>query len=249
MSLKNTFIGIFIIVVTALLLSEGEPKPYAHWSYDGDEGQNNWASLDERFEMCAKGLNQSPINISTPIDATLVPLILEGNAKAKTFVNNGHTVQANFEKGNYLTIENKKYELKQIHFHIPSENHIDGKVFPMEAHLVHADKNNNLAVIGVMFEVSEDNTVLNKLLRNLPENKDQKEEVKSEIFGYEILPESKEYYRFNGSLTTPPCSEGVKWIVLKTPVTISKSQLKDFEAVLPRNARDIQDINARTILE
>ena len=119
----------------------------------------------------------------------------------------------------------------------------------MEAHLVHADKNNKLAVIGIMFEVSEDNTTLNKLLRNLPENKDQKNEVKSEIFGYEILPESKEYYRFNGSLTTPPCTEGVKWIVLKTPVIISKSQLKDFEAVMPRNARDIQDINARTILE
>ena len=249
MSLRNTVIGIFITVVIALLLSKGEPKHYAHWSYDGDEGQHNWASLDERFEMCEKGLNQSPINISTPIDATLSPLIFEGNAKAKTFVNNGHTVQANFENGNYLTIENKKYELKQIHFHIPSENHIDGKVFPMEAHLVHADKNNKLAVIGIMFEVSEDNTTLNKLLRNLPENKDQKNEVKSEIFGYEILPESKEYYRFNGSLTTPPCTEGVKWIVLKTPVTISKSQLKDFEAVMPRNARDIQNINARTILE
>ena len=249
MSLRNTVIGIFITVVIALLLSKGEPKHYAHWSYDGDEGQHNWASLDERFEMCEKGLNQSPINISTPIDATLSPLIFEGNAKAKTFVNNGHTVQANFENGNYLTIENKKYELKQIHFHTPSENHIDGKVFPMEAHLVHADKNNNLAVIGIMFEVSEDNTTLNKLLRNLPENKDQKNEVKSEIFGYEILPESKEYYRFNGSLTTPPCTEGVKWIVLKTPVTISKSQLKDFEAVMPKNARDIQNINARTILE
>ena len=249
MSLRNTVIGIFITVVIALLLSKGEPKHYAHWSYDGDEGQHNWASLDERFEMCEKGLNQSPINISTPIDANLSPLIFEGNAKAKTFVNNGHTVQANFENGNYLTIENKKYELKQIHFHTPSENHIDGKVFPMEAHLVHADKNNKLAVIGIMFEVSEDNTTLNKLLRNLPENKDQKNEVKSEIFGYEILPESKEYYRFNGSLTTPPCTEGVKWIVLKTPVTISKSQLKDFEAVMPRNARDIQNINARTILE
>ena len=107
MSLRNTVIGIFIIVVTALLLSKDEPKHSAHWSYDGDEGQHNWASLDKKFEMCEKGLNQSPINISTPIDATLAPLIFEGNAKAKTFVNNGHTVQANFENGNYLTIENK----------------------------------------------------------------------------------------------------------------------------------------------
>lgn len=248
MSLRNTVIAIFIVFVTALMLSEGEPKPYAHWTYEGDEGQKNWASLDERFAMCEKGLNQSPINITSAIDAELSPLVFEGEAKATTFINNGHTVQANFQSGNYVTIDNKKYGLKQIHFHTPSENHIDGEVFPLEAHLVHVDKNNDLAVIGIMFKVSSDNSVLNKLLRNLPENKDDKEEVKSEIFGYEILPEAKEYYRFNGSLTTPPCSEGVKWVVLKTPVEISQSQLNDFMNVMPKNARDIQELNARIIL-
>ena len=248
MSLRNTVIAIFIVFVTALMLSEGEPKPYAHWTYEGDEGQKNWASLDERFAMCEKGLNQSPINITSAIDAELSPLIFEGEAKATTFINNGHTVQANFQGGNYVIIDNKKYGLKQIHFHTPSENHIDGEAFPLEAHLVHVDKNNDLAVIGIMFKVSSDNSVLNKLLRNLPENKDDKEEVKSEIFGYEILPEAKEYYRFNGSLTTPPCSEGVKWVVLKTPVEISQSQLNDFMNVMPKNARDIQELNARIIL-
>ena len=249
MSLKNTIIAISIVFITALMLSEGEPKPYAHWTYDGDLGQKNWASLDERFAICEEGLNQSPINITSAINAELAPLIFEGNAKATTFTNNGHTVQVNFQSGNYVTIDDKKYGLKQIHFHTPSENQINGKSFPMEAHLVHSDANDNLAVVSVLFEESSDNFVLNKLLRNLPEEADSLQEIKSEVLGYELLPEFNEYYRFNGSLTTPPCTEGVKWVVLKTPVEISKSQLADFMEVMPKNNRDIQELNARIILD
>lgn len=249
MSLKNTIIAISIVFITALIFSEGEPEPYAQWTYEGDLGQKNWAQLDERFAICEEGLNQSPINIITAINADLAPLIFEGNAKATTFVNDGHTVQVNFQSGNYLTIDNKKYGLKQINFHTPSENLINGKPYPMEAQLVHADTNNNLAVVSVFFEEDTDNSVLNKLLRNLPEEENDQEEIKSEILGYEILPNFKEYYRFNGSLTTPPCTEGVKWVVLKSPVEISKSQLEDFMAVMPKNARDIQELNARIILD
>lgn len=249
MNLKNTIISISIVFITALILSEGEPEPYAKWSYEGDLGQKNWAELDERFAICKEGLNQSPINITTAIKAELTPLIFEGNAKATTFINNGHALQVNFQSGNYVTIENKKYGLKQINFHIPSENHINGKAFPMEAQLIHSDVNNNLAVVSILFEEDTDNLVLNKLLRNLPEEENDKEEIKSEVLGYEILPNFKEYYRFNGSLTTPPCVEGVKWVVLKSPVEISKSQLDDFMAVVPKNARDIQELNARIILD
>jgi len=247
MSLKNTIIGIFIVFVVALMLAEGEPKPMAHWSYGEDEGPKEWASLDERYAMCEQGLNQSPINITGAIEAKLSPLVLEGTSKATTFVNNGHSVEAAFAGGNTLTIDNKKYNLKQVHFHTPSENTIDGKSFPMEAHLVHAS-GSSLAVVAVMFEVGADNSVLNKLLRNLPENKDDSNKLKSTITGYEILPANKDYYRFSGSLTTPPCTEGVKWFVLKTPVSISKSQLKDFMEVMPKNNRPVQDINSRLIL-
>lgn len=249
MTLKNTMISIFAIVILALLLSDGEEKEYAHWGYDEDLGPKNWAQLDERFAMCEQGINQSPINITNSIDAQLSPLLFQGESKAKTFVNNGHTLQVNFSNGSYLTIENKKYSLKQIHFHTPSENQIDGKSYPMEAHLVHADSYNNLAVISVMFEESNDNIVLNKLLRNLPEDADESQVVKSEVLAYEILPQLKEYYTYNGSLTTPPCTEGVRWIVLKTPVEISKSQLDDFKNVMPKNNRPLQKINARYILD
>lgn len=248
MSLKNTIISIFIVIVVALMLAEGEPKPLAHWSYDEDEGPKEWASLDERYFMCEEGMNQSPINITNATNAQLEELALSGEAKATKFFNNGHSVEASFSYGNKLSVDGKSYNLKQVHFHTPSENTIDGKSFPMEAHFVHAS-GSNLAVIAVMFELGEENSTLNKLLRNLPEEKGDSNELKSQITSYEMLPNDKSYYRFNGSLTTPPCSEGVKWFVLKTPVSISKSQLKDFEAVMPKNNRPIQDLNARTILK
>lgn len=247
MSSKNTMISIFVVFVIALMLAPGEPEPLAKWGYAEEDGPKEWASLDERYEMCAQGMHQSPINIVNAIEAKIAPLLLDGKAKATNFVNNGHTVQANFTAGNKLTVDGADYSLKQVHFHTPSENTIDGKSFPMEAHFVHTN-GDALAVVGVMFEIGSENATLNKLLRNLPENSGDKNQLKSEVIGYEMLPKSKEYYRFSGSLTTPPCSEGVKWFVLKTPVQLSESQLKDFNAVMPVNNRPVQEINARTIL-
>ncbi|MFK2821982.1 carbonic anhydrase [Arcobacter sp. YIC-80] len=247
MSFKSTVISIFVVFVIALMLAEGEPKPLAPWSYTEEGGSEKWAELDERYTMCEKGVNQSPINITNTIDASLVPLKFEGNAKGTIFENTGHGVKVNISGGNKLIIDDEEYSLKQMHFHTPSENTIDGKSFPMEAHLVHA-KGSKLAVVAVMLEVGSDNIVLNKLLRNLPEKEGEKNQLKSSVEGYEILPETKDYYRFDGSLTTPPCTEGVKWFVLKTPVQLSKSQLNDFETVMGKNNRPIQEINARTIL-
>jgi len=248
MSLKNTVISIFVVFVVALMLAPGEPEPMAHWSYGEEDGPKEWASLDERYFMCEEGMNQSPINITSAIEAELAPLAFAGSVKATTFANNGHSVEAAFAGGNTLTVDNKEYSLKQVHFHSPSENTIDGKSFPLEAHLVHAS-GSKLAVVAVMFEVGEDNPTLNKLLRNLPENEGDKNQLKSDVSGYELLPASKEYYKFSGSLTTPPCTEGVKWLVLKTPVKISQSQLKDFTTVMPKNNRPVQELNARTILK
>lgn len=249
MSLKNTIISIFIVFVVALMLSSDSEEKGAYWDYTEDSGPKEWANLDEKYRMCEDGLNQSPINITNVIPAKLDPLTFEGSAKATTFENNGHSVKVNFTSANSLAIDNEKYYLKHIHFHTPSENQIDGVSYPMEAHLVHANSAGSLAVVAVMFELSEDNVVLNKLLRNLPENEGDKNRLKSEILGYDILPSNKDYYRFNGSLTTPPCTEGVKWFVLKTPLGISKSQLADFDAAMPTNNRPLQDINSRIIID
>lgn len=245
MSLKNTVISIFVVFVLALLLSDGGEKEYAHWTYEDE----NWAQLDERYNMCEQGVNQSPINIFMVQSAQLSPLVFEGKAKALNFINNGHTVQVNYKKGNNIKFNNKEYRLLQMHFHTPSENHIEGKSYPMEAHLVHRDSKNNLLVLAVMFELdNDDNNVLNKLLRTLPKEEHESKELKSNITGYELIPNKLDYYTFNGSLTTPPCTEGVRWVVLKTPVKISKNQLEDFEKVMPKNNRKIQDINGRYIL-
>jgi carbonic anhydrase len=199
--------------------------------------------------MCENGLNQSPINITRPIDASLSPLIFEELGKATTFINNEHMLQVNFQGVNSVTIDDKRYNLKQINFHSPSENKINGKSFPMEAQLIHMDSNNNPLIIALMFQEGDDNFILNRLLRNLPKKANVIEEIKSEVLAYKILPDLKEYYLFNGSITTPPCTEGVKWLVLKNPVQISKSQLKDFTLNIPKNARDTQKLNARIILE
>jgi carbonic anhydrase len=250
MSLKNTIISILIVVIIALMLSgDKQEEKGAHWEYTEDLGPKEWASLDEKYKMCEEGLNQSPINITNTIPAQLEPLVLENTDKATRAINTGNTVQVNFAGANSLIIENQKYFLKQITFHTPSENQINGVSYPMEAQLVHTNNAGKLAIIAVMFEMGEDNIVLNKLLRNMPENSGDNNILKSEILGYDILPSNQEYYRYNGSLTTPPCTEGVKWLVLKTPVSISKSQLADFDAAMPTNNRPIQNINSRSILD
>lgn len=250
--MKNTMIYILIVAAIALMLSESETKKQnAAWGYEGDLAPQNWASLDKEYKMCESGKHQSPLDIRGDIlKAQLDEITFYDDARATTFSNNGHSLKVNFARGNLIDFQSKDYSLLQMHFHTPSENRIDGVSYPMEVHLVHQDKNKNLAVIAVMFEEAEDtNIVLNKLLRNVPEQKNQSNSIKADVYGYDILPENKEYYTFDGSLTTPPCTEGVKWIVLKTPVQASKNQLEDFKAIMGKNNRPLQNRNTRFILE
>ncbi|RXK00310.1 hypothetical protein CRU98_03890 [Arcobacter sp. CECT 8986] len=252
--MKKTMIYICIVAIIALFLSDGDKKheKLAHWGYAGEEAPANWANLDTRYNMCKDGKHQSPINLTSDnvIDANLGDITFYDDSFASTFENNGHTLKVNFKSGNMIEYGSKEYSLLQMHFHTPSENQIDGKSFPMEAHLVHKDANGNLLVIAVMFEQSdESNVILNKLIKKLPSKVGDKRELESDIYGYDILPEDREFYSFDGSLTTPPCSEGVKWIVLKNPVGISDSQLEDFKNIMQENNRPIQEKNNRYILE
>jgi carbonic anhydrase len=221
-----------------------------HWGYTGHEGPENWGNLDAKYKMCEIGLNQSPVNITSSIEADLAPIGFNYTTGAKEILNNGHTVQINVENGNDITIDGKKYNLIQLHFHTPSENQINNKSFPLEAHFVHADKDNNLAVVAVMFEEGLENKQLAKIWANMPMKKDEKVDGKDKLDNLnDLLPKEQSYYRFNGSLTTPPCSEGVKWLVLDTPLTISKEQVEQFShAVHGKNNRPIQPIKARIIV-
>ncbi len=221
-----------------------------HWGYSGEGGPQNWSKVDAKNVMCALGRNQSPIDLANLVEADLKPLKLDYKAGATEVVNNGHTIQVNYAPGSMLAVDGRQFELKQFHFHAPSENRIAGKSFPMEGHLVHADKDGNLAVLAVMFADGAANPVLEKAWAAMPAKAGGKAPLAAGINVSALLPADRDYYRFNGSLTTPPCSEGVVWLVAKKPATASKAQLEQFAKTVGfANNRPIQAVNARPVLQ
>jgi carbonic anhydrase len=221
----------------------------SHWTYEGKEGPEHWGELSPESAVCLKGKSQSPIDIRNEIQvAKVVPITFNYTTDASEILNNGHTVQANIAAGSSITVDGTEFQLKQFHFHTPSENLIRGETFPLEMHLVHADKDGNLAVVGVMFKEGKENESLAKLWAQLP-HADEKSALKAKVNPSSLLPESRGYYRFDGSLTTPPCSEGVRWLVLKDPISASKEQIEAFAKVVhEHNARPVQPVGARIIV-
>jgi carbonic anhydrase len=221
-----------------------------HWSYTGEGGPENWAKLDAKFAMCGEGRNQSPIDLSNLIEADLKPLKFEYKTGVAEIVNNGHAVQVNYATGSFVTVDGRTFELQQFHFHSPSENRIKGRQFPLEGHLVHADKDGNLAVIAVMFEEGAANPLLTNLWQMMPAKVGEKIALPADLSVAQMLPSDRDYYRYNGSLTTPPCTEGVWWLVLKRPATVSKEQVLQFSKALGfANNRPVQPVNARPVLQ
>lgn len=238
------------ILSTAAFAEDQAHAAHPHWSYEGAEGPDHWADIEPEFSTCAAGKNQSPINLTGFIKADLAPIQFDYKTGGEQVHNNGHTIQVNFAEGSSITLNGHTFALKQFHFHSPSENQINGKSFPMEAHFVHADTKGNLAVVAVMFEEGKTNEELEKAWKIMPHKASEKMQLAEQILGTAIMPNAKDYYRFNGSLTTPPCTEGVTWLVLKTPVTASKQQIENFTQVMHhQNNRPVQPTNAREILE
>ena len=238
------FASLLPIITSTVMASE------TAWKYEGKQGSEHWAELSEKFGLCATGVNQSPINITSVIEANLPPLVTNYHKSQVSEINNGHTVQANIKGNNTFTNDDGTFDLLQFHFHAPSENIIEGKSFPLEAHFVHADQNGRLAVIGVMFELGKENSELAKLWTNMPETSHSKTTLIKELSALNLLPKEKSYYRFNGSLTTPPCTEGVRWFVLKDTIEASQAQIDKFRNVMGTDTnRPVQPINARVILQ
>ncbi|HEY0561718.1 MAG TPA: carbonic anhydrase family protein, partial [Methylophilus sp.] len=225
-------------------------KSSANWSYSGKTGPAYWADLSPDYATCATGLNQSPINITNTIHAALKPIRTLQKFPAKELINTGQTLQVNFKTGNMMVLDKTPFQLSQVHFHSPSENRIDGKVYPLEAHFVHSDNEGNLAIIAVLFKEGEANPALNQLWAQLPDEIGKPVLLKTRITPNNLMPTKQQYYRYSGSLETPPCTEGVRWILMKTPVEASKDQLKMFETAmqLPNN-RPIQALNGRMVVE
>ncbi len=220
-----------------------------HWDYTGDCGPTHWGELCSEFRLCAIGKNQSPINLSGFVKADLAPLQLAYQCCGFEIVNNGHTVQVNALPGSTLTVEGHTFELKQYHFHTPSENLINGQSFPMESHFVHADDDGNLAVVAVMYVADKENVDLAQAWVKMPKKEGEKSSCSDMIPVEGLLPKNRSYYRFNGSLTTPPCTEGVCWFVMKEAVSVSQAQIDHFAQVMgcPNN-RPVQPVNARSVL-
>lgn len=216
------------------------------WSYRGDTGPKFWGEI---ARVCQQGQQQSPINIVSPTSAKLDEIEWDYEDKLQNIINNGHTVQVNLQPGSEIEFQDQEYQLKQVHFHTPSENQVDGKSYPFEAHLVHANKAGQLAVVAVFFEQGEANPALTALWQAMPMHAGEKVSLKKvKIKLDDLLPKQRSYYHFVGSLTTPPCSEGVQWLVMQNAISASPQQIAAFKLALPStNNRPIQALNGRQV--
>ncbi|MEB0139532.1 MULTISPECIES: carbonic anhydrase family protein [unclassified Undibacterium] len=236
------------MLLTLSLMSTLALAQHGGWSYEGETGPEHWAKLSPESADCG-GKNQSPVDLHGFVKAQLVPIAFNYHAGANEMINNGHTIQVNYLEGSQIKIDDMKFALKQFHFHAPAENLIMGKSYPLEAHFVHAADDGELVVIALMFKVGAENAALNKLWPSMPAEKGQKNTLPALFAAADLMPKQKDYYRFEGSLTTPPCTEGVRWLVLKHPVEASAKQIENFSRHLEHaNNRPVQPTNARVIL-
>ncbi|MFO1217613.1 MAG: carbonic anhydrase family protein [Burkholderiaceae bacterium] len=219
----------------------------AHWSYEGDTGPEAWAQLKPEFAKCATGSRQSPIDIRDGIRVELDPVQFDYRPSAFRVIDNGHTVQVNVAAGNSIEVTGRRYELLQFHFHRPSEERIDGRQFDMVAHLVHKDAEGRLAVVAVLLDRGLAHALVQQVWNNLPLERNVEVPARAPIDLEALLPRERRYYTYMGSLTTPPCSEGVLWMVMQQPVSISPEQIDVFSRLYPMNARPIQQAAGRLI--
>jgi carbonic anhydrase len=221
------------------------------WSYAGAGGPERWGELNPEFAACAAGKRQSPIDIREGARLELEPIRFDYRAAPLRIVDNGHTVQVNYSAGSSMMLAGERYELKQFHFHKPAEERIEGRTFDMAAHLVHQSLDGRLAVLAVLFDARQQpNAFLRALWPHLPLEQGREiapSEVTVDVNA--LLPESRTYFTYMGSLTTPPCSEGVLWVVLKTPVEMSAEQVAVFAKLYTMNARPVQPAHGRLIKE
>lgn len=218
-----------------------------HWAYEGEFGPQNWGKLKPEWTQCATGRTQSPIDIRDGIKVDLPPIQFDYKSTYFTVVDTGHTVQVNVGEGSSITLVGKRYELVQFHFHKPSEERVNGKVYDMVAHLVHKDLDGNLAVVAVLLDRGTEHPLFNTLWAYLPLQKNVESRPDVSIDLAKLLPEKRDYYTYMGSLTTPPCSEGVTWLVMKDPLQLSPEQIGVFGHLYRNNARPVQSANSRLI--
>jgi carbonic anhydrase len=214
-----------------------------HWDYEGALGPDNWG---KEFPTCVKGKSQAPLNITGPFAKALYKLAPDYKPGPLTLVNNGHTIQVNVPPGSKLRIDSKPYELVQFHFHRPSEEQLDGKPMDMVIHFVHKNDAGELIVMGVLVKVGNENPGIKTLWAHAPAKEGPAVSPEGVVFNpANLLPREMDYFTYEGSLTTPPCTERVRFFIMKSPVNISSAQLSEFPFKM--NARPVQPLNKRII--
>ncbi len=249
-----------VIVATLFLLSavaaaqehaEQHPSDLSHsWSYSGATGPEHWGDLSPEFAVCKTGKEQSPIDISHPLAADLPAIEIKSSPVPLKIINTGHYIRQNYDpgNGNSITVGEQMYELTQFHFHHPSEETIHGKHYDMVAHLVYQNKEGHYAVIAVLIKEGRPNPLITTLWNNLPPEMNKEHDVDTvQVDAIQLIPSKRSYYKYEGSLTTPPCTQGIVFFVLDTPLSLSKEQIATFAKYYPDNARPVQPLNGRTV--
>jgi carbonic anhydrase len=234
------------LALCPLCASAGIAAEY-HWGYEGEGGPDKWGGLDTADAACSIGSQQSPIDITGAIGAKQPTLRFNWGKRPNTIVNNGHTIQLDFAEGDSLTVDDRKLALKQLHFHHPSEHLVEGKRFAMEVHFVHAAED-RLAVVGVLLVAGKPNPVFKQIVSTMPVEERSPIPADPAIDPNRLLPAQRTYFHYEGSLTTPPCSETVDWIVLTHPVEVDENDIARFAKLYPMNARPAQKRDRRFIL-
>lgn len=222
--------------------------PAVHWEYTGNEGASHWGDLSSAYETCKAGYNQSPVDINKTVDKDLESIHFNYSPTDMKILNNGHTIQVNRNGESKISIAGKEYKLLQFHFHSPSEHTYHGKPYPMEMHLVHQGDDGRLAVVGVFIMEGSHNRSMDMVLGNVLSNVNQENVVHGlQLNPAALLPKKRDFYHYNGSLTTPPCSEGVRWFVMSEAIQVSHAQVKKFLGMVGKNARPVQPLNRRVV--
>jgi carbonic anhydrase len=224
------------------------PVMSGHWSYEGETGPSNWGR-NPAWSQCASGNRQSPIDLRDGMKVDLEQIVFDYKPSGFNVTDNGHTIQVNVGSGNYITLQNRTFELLQFHFHRPSEERINGKNFEMVVHMVHKDSDGKLAVLAVLLERGKAQEMIQTVWNNLPLEKHDTVTPSIVLNPADVLPSRRDYFTYMGSLTTPPCSEGVLWLVMKEPVQASPAQMSLFARLYPFNARPIQPNAGRVVKE
>jgi len=241
---KTLYLTLALFFVTQFVLAGDHHGP--HWTYEGHSGPEHWGELDPAFKTCETGKSQSPVNLVWSRTQGKGPIEFSYKDSPLKIIDNGHTVQVNFEKGSTAKIRGHEYALVQMHFHTPSEHTLSSKNFPIELHFVHKDADGKLAVIGVMYKKGTNHPGIETIWSHVPSTKgEEKTFADIHINPSLFLPKVRTYYNYIGSLTTPPCSEGVNWNVLNTPVELSSAQIAAFQKIYSSNNRPVQFLNGR----